>query len=56
MDLAAIETAIQGTWLEEVRVGKVKRLGDGNVCHTGERTCFNKTLAQHEETIQHEGH
>jgi phosphoribosyl-ATP pyrophosphohydrolase/phosphoribosyl-AMP cyclohydrolase len=23
---------------------KVKRLGDGNVCHTGERTCFNKTL------------
>ena len=19
---------------------KVKRLGDGNVCHTGERTCF----------------
>ena len=23
---------------------KVKRLGDGNVCHTGERTCFFKTL------------
>lgn len=23
---------------------KVTRLGDGNVCHTGERTCFNKTL------------
>jgi phosphoribosyl-ATP pyrophosphohydrolase/phosphoribosyl-AMP cyclohydrolase len=23
---------------------KVKRLGEGNVCHTGERTCFNKTL------------
>jgi phosphoribosyl-AMP cyclohydrolase len=23
---------------------KVKRLGDGNVCHTGERTCFNKEL------------
>ena len=21
---------------------QVKRLGDGNVCHTGERTCFNK--------------
>ena len=20
---------------------KVKRLGDGNVCHTGQRTCFN---------------
>ena len=23
---------------------KVNRLGDGNVCHTGERTCFFKTL------------
>ena len=23
---------------------KVKRQGDGNVCHTGERTCFFKTL------------
>jgi phosphoribosyl-AMP cyclohydrolase len=23
---------------------KVKRLGDGNVCHTGERTCFFKEL------------
>ena len=23
---------------------KVKRLGDGNVCHTGERTCFNHEL------------
>ena len=23
---------------------KVKRLGDGNVCHTGRRTCFNKTI------------
>ena len=21
---------------------KAERLGDGNVCHTGERTCFNK--------------
>jgi phosphoribosyl-ATP pyrophosphohydrolase/phosphoribosyl-AMP cyclohydrolase len=26
---------------------KVKRLGDGNVCHTGTRTCF-RTLPQHE--------
>jgi len=25
---------------------KVKRLGDGNVCHTGERTCFSKDLEQ----------
>jgi phosphoribosyl-ATP pyrophosphohydrolase/phosphoribosyl-AMP cyclohydrolase len=24
---------------------KVKRLGDGNVCHTGERTCFFRVLA-----------
>ena len=23
---------------------KAKRLGDGNVCHTGERTCFNRTI------------
>ena len=25
---------------------KVKRLGDGNVCHTGQRTCFYRTLDQ----------
>ena len=24
---------------------KVRRLGDGNVCHTGQRTCFYRTLA-----------
>jgi phosphoribosyl-ATP pyrophosphohydrolase/phosphoribosyl-AMP cyclohydrolase len=24
---------------------KVKRLGDGNVCHTGDRTCFSRTLS-----------
>jgi phosphoribosyl-ATP pyrophosphohydrolase/phosphoribosyl-AMP cyclohydrolase len=24
---------------------KVKRLGDGNVCHTGERTCFYRTIS-----------
>ena len=24
---------------------KVKRLGDGNVCHTGQRSCFNARLA-----------
>jgi phosphoribosyl-ATP pyrophosphohydrolase/phosphoribosyl-AMP cyclohydrolase len=23
---------------------KVKRQGEGNVCHTGQRTCFNKEL------------
>ena len=31
---------------------KVKRQGDGNVCHTGQRTCFFRTLANHEG---HEG-
>ena len=25
---------------------KVKRLGGGNVCHTGERTCFYRSLDQ----------
>ena len=29
---------------------KVKRLGDGNVCHTGERTCFFKMLAESTDT------
>jgi phosphoribosyl-ATP pyrophosphohydrolase/phosphoribosyl-AMP cyclohydrolase len=29
---------------------KVKRLGDGNVCHTGERTCFYRTLANDSRT------
>jgi phosphoribosyl-AMP cyclohydrolase len=24
----------------------VKRLGDGNVCHTGERTCFFRRMPQ----------
>ena len=27
---------------------KVRRLGDGNVCHTGKRTCFFKVISQHE--------
>jgi phosphoribosyl-AMP cyclohydrolase len=26
---------------------KVKRLGDGNVCHTGERTCFRVLQSAH---------
>ena len=25
---------------------KVKRLGDGNVCHTGERSCFFRTVGR----------
>jgi phosphoribosyl-ATP pyrophosphohydrolase/phosphoribosyl-AMP cyclohydrolase len=27
---------------------KVKRLGDGNVCHTGQRTCFYRSLQEHQ--------
>ena len=27
---------------------KVKRLGDGNVCHTGERSCFFRALAEND--------
>ena len=30
-------------------VVQVKRLGDGNVCHTGERTCFYRELAATDE-------
>ena len=29
---------------DDTVVLKVKRLGDGNVCHTGERTCFFRKL------------
>ena len=29
---------------EDTVLLKVKRVGDGNVCHTGERTCFFRTL------------
>ena len=29
---------------EDTVLVTVKRLGDGNVCHTGERTCFFRTL------------
>ena len=35
---------------------KVRRLGDGNVCHTGERTCFSgadgTTEARSEDTTR----
>jgi phosphoribosyl-AMP cyclohydrolase len=30
---------------EDTVLVKVKRLGDGNVCHTGERSCFFRRLA-----------
>jgi len=29
---------------EDTLLVKVKRLGDGNVCHTGERTCFFRVV------------
>jgi phosphoribosyl-ATP pyrophosphohydrolase/phosphoribosyl-AMP cyclohydrolase len=29
---------------EDTVLLKVRRLGDGNVCHTGERTCFFRNL------------
>ena len=29
---------------EDTVLVKVKRLGDGNVCHTGERTCFFRNV------------
>ncbi len=31
---------------EDSVVLKVQRLGDGNVCHTGERTCFYREIGQ----------
>ena len=41
---------------EDTVLLKVKRLGDGNVCHTGERTCFFRTLDQLQTPDQHQGH
>ena len=32
---------------------KVKRLGEGKVCHTGQRTCFYRSLEKHQK---HQGH
>ena len=29
---------------DDTVLARVKRLGDGNVCHTGERTCFFREL------------
>jgi phosphoribosyl-AMP cyclohydrolase len=31
---------------EDTVLMKVKRLGDGRVCHTGERSCFFRTLSE----------
>jgi phosphoribosyl-AMP cyclohydrolase len=33
---------------EDTLLVKVKRLGDGNVCHTGERSCFFRVVSYRE--------
>ena len=38
---------------EDTVLVKVIREGDGNVCHTGQRSCFFRTLDEHNG---HEGH
>jgi len=40
--LEVVETLIDCD--EDTVLLRVKRLGDGNVCHTGQRTCFHRTL------------
>jgi phosphoribosyl-AMP cyclohydrolase len=35
---------------EDTVLLKVKRLGDGNVCHTGERSCFFQLLSTTKDT------
>ena len=40
--LEVVETLVDCD--EDTVLVKVKRLGDGNVCHTGERTCFFRLL------------
>jgi len=41
---------------EDTVLVKVKRLGDGNVCHTGARSCFYRYLSQHQGHEVHTGH
>jgi phosphoribosyl-AMP cyclohydrolase len=41
---------------EDTLLVKVKRLGGGNVCHTGARSCFYRLLNSHEGRKGHEGH
>lgn len=40
--LQVVETLVDCD--DDTLVIKAKRLGDGNVCHTGERTCFYRKL------------
>ena len=51
--LEVVETLVDCD--EDTLLVKVKRLGDGNVCHTGQRSCFYRTLANHEGHKGHEG-
>ncbi len=41
---------------EDTVLVKVKRLGDGNVCHTGTRSCFVRSLDRYERPQEHQGH
>jgi phosphoribosyl-ATP pyrophosphohydrolase/phosphoribosyl-AMP cyclohydrolase len=36
---------------EDTVLVKVKRLGDGNVCHTGARSCFSRALRPKTESV-----
>ena len=47
--LEVVETLVD--FDEDTVLVKVKRLGDGNVCHTGERSCFFRTLNDHEGDV-----
>jgi len=51
--LQVVETLIDCD--EDTVLMKVRRLGDGNVCHTGQRSCFFRTLTHHEGHKGHEG-
>ena len=42
--LEVVETLVDCD--EDTVLVKVRRLGDGNVCHTGERTCFFQRLSE----------
>ena len=42
--LQVVETLVDCD--EDTVLVKVRRLGDGNVCHTGERTCFFRALSE----------
>ena len=44
--LQVVETRVDCD--EDTVLLKVKRLGDGNVCHTGRRSCFFSRLSEHE--------